>query len=59
MPRDRLWRAARWLAAVGLLLFVDGDMPPGRYTMIHRGATLTDAEADRLVAALAAMDDGR
>jgi hypothetical protein len=38
---------------------VEGSMPPGRYTLVHRGATLTDAEADRLVAALAAMDEGR
>jgi hypothetical protein len=34
-------------------------MPPGQYTMIHRGATLTDDEADRLVAALTAMDASR
>jgi Haem-binding domain len=38
---------------------VDGEMPPSRYTLIHRGATLTDAEADRLVAALTAMDEAR
>jgi hypothetical protein len=38
---------------------VEGSMPPGRYTLVHRRATLTDAEADRLVAALAAMDEGR
>lgn len=38
---------------------VDGDMPPGRYTAIHRGATLTDEEAERLVAALEAMDEQR
>jgi hypothetical protein len=45
-------------AAHGIL---DGTMPPDRYTMIHRGARLTDDEADRLVAALQAMgagDDG-
>ena len=38
---------------------VDGDMPPGRYTAIHRGATLTEDEAERLVAALEAMDEQR
>lgn len=36
----------------------DGSMPPRQYTLIHRGATLSDAEADRLVAALEAMDTG-
>ena len=34
-------------------------MPPDRYTMIHRGARLTDAEADRLVAALRVLDEER
>lgn len=38
---------------------LEGDMPPDRYTMIHRGASLTDAEADHLVAALEAMDEQR
>ena len=38
---------------------VDGAMPPGRYTMIHRGARLSDDEADVLVAALEAMDAAR
>ena len=36
-----------------------GPMPPGRYTMIHRGARLSDDEADVLVAALEAMDAAR
>lgn len=36
----------------------DGSMPPGQYTLVHRGATLSDAEADQLIAALEAMDDG-
>ncbi|HEV7759791.1 MAG TPA: heme-binding domain-containing protein [Acidimicrobiales bacterium] len=35
----------------------DGSMPPRQYTLVHRGATLSDAEVDRLVAALEAMDD--
>jgi hypothetical protein len=42
-------------------VILDGAMPPDRYTMVHRGARLTDDEADRLVAALQAMgasDDG-
>ena len=36
----------------------DGAMPPSQYTMIHRGARLTAAEAEVLVAALEQMDDG-
>jgi Haem-binding domain len=34
----------------------EGSMPLDRYTGIHRGARLSDAEADRLVAALDALD---
>src|SRR5262245_3060601 len=34
----------------------DGSMPPGRYTMIHRDARLSDAEVQRLIDALEAMD---
>jgi hypothetical protein len=34
----------------------DGEMPPGRYTLLHRGAALSDAEAATLVDALEAMD---
>ena len=47
----------------------EGSMPLDRYTAIHRGARLSDAEADRLVTALKALgpadgsggdgDDGR
>ena len=40
-------------------VIADGAMPPGRYTMIHRGARLSDDEADVLVAALDAMDAAR
>jgi hypothetical protein len=38
----------------------DGEMPLGRYTMIHREAKLTVSEADTLIAALREMsgDDG-
>ena len=35
---------------------LEGSMPPDRYTMIHRGARLSDEEADRLVAALQQME---
>lgn len=35
----------------------DGAMPPSQYTMIHRGARLTDEEAQTLIAALERMDD--
>jgi hypothetical protein len=35
----------------------EGGMPPGRYTMIHRAARLTDTERDTLLRALLAMDD--
>lgn len=38
---------------------VAGSMPPDRYTMIHRGARLSDEEAQRLVDALAALDAQR
>jgi hypothetical protein len=35
----------------------EGTMPLDRYTMIHRGARLTDSEGDTLVRALQAMAD--
>ncbi len=35
----------------------EGSMPPSQYTMIHRGAALTDEEARVLIAALEEMDD--
>lgn len=38
---------------------LEGSMPPGQYTLIHRGARLTDAEADRLVAALEVLEGQR
>jgi hypothetical protein len=38
---------------------LDGSMPPDRYTIIHRDARLTDAEAERLVAGLRVLDEGR
>jgi hypothetical protein len=37
----------------------DGSMPPDQYTLVHRGAALTDDEVAVLVAALEAMDDDR
>ncbi len=36
----------------------EGDMPPGRYTMIHRDARLSDAERQQLIAALSQMSHG-
>ncbi|HEX6236161.1 MAG TPA: heme-binding domain-containing protein [Acidimicrobiales bacterium] len=36
---------------------LEGSMPPDRYTMIHRGATLTDAEAEELIRALQQIVD--
>jgi hypothetical protein len=33
----------------------EGEMPPGRYTMIHRDATLSASERDTLLRALIAM----
>jgi len=41
--------------AVDALL--DGSMPPERYTRLHADARLDDAEIERLVGALRAMDD--
>jgi heme-binding protein len=38
---------------------VDGAMPPDRYTLIHRDASLTDAEVATLVEALEAIDERR
>ena len=35
----------------------EGEMPPGKYTLIHRGAALTDEERDILVEALLTMSD--
>jgi Haem-binding domain len=35
----------------------EGTMPLPRYTLIHRDAVLSDAEVDKLVAALEAMED--
>jgi hypothetical protein len=36
----------------------DGEMPPGRFTMIHGDARLSDAERQLLIAALEQMSDG-
>ena len=36
---------------------LDGSMPPRRYTLLHPGAALSDAEKQALAAALEAMDD--
>jgi hypothetical protein len=37
-------------------LILDGSMPPGRYTMLHRDAELSDAEVAVLVDALEQLD---
>jgi hypothetical protein len=37
---------------------LEGEMPPGRYTLVHPDARLSDAEMAELVAALEQMDDG-
>jgi len=36
---------------------LDGTMPPGRYTIIHRDARLSDSEAEALVNALTRMEE--
>jgi heme-binding protein len=36
----------------------DGSMPPRRYVLVHPDASLSDADRQALVAALAAMDRG-
>ena len=35
-----------------------GSMPPTQYTIVHRDANLSDAEKQKLIAALNAMDGG-
>jgi hypothetical protein len=37
----------------------EGTMPLSRYTRIHRDAALSDAEVDKLIAALESMEDAR
>jgi hypothetical protein len=37
---------------------LDGEMPPGRYTIMHSDARLSDEEVDLLVGALEEMDEG-
>ena len=37
----------------------EGSMPPGRYTLVHRDAELSDAEAQELIAALQQMSADR
>jgi Haem-binding domain len=47
-----------WCCSRAIEEILDGSMPPDRYAVIHRGARLTDAEAERLVAGLRVLDDG-
>jgi heme-binding protein len=37
-------------------VIVSGGIPPARYTLIHRGATLSENEADALIEALLQME---
>jgi hypothetical protein len=37
----------------------NGSMPPDQYTIIHRDADLSDADKDKLIAALDAMNGGK
>jgi hypothetical protein len=37
----------------------DGSMPPGRYVLVHPDAALDDAERERLIQALEAMEGDR
>lgn len=37
----------------------DGEMPPTQYTLVHRGASLTEDEAAKLIAAMQTMDDSQ
>ena len=58
--RDRLnfsnWGEDAGRADDAIESIEDGEMPLGRYTLIHRDATLTTEERDVLVQALLAMD---
>jgi hypothetical protein len=51
------WEESRGEADDAIETIEEGEMPLDQYTMIHRSARLTDAEAERLVAALDQMDD--
>jgi hypothetical protein len=60
--RDELnfsdWEDAQGEADDAIDAIEEGSMPPGRYTLIHRDASLSDEERDVLVGALLAMSDG-
>ena len=57
--RDELnfsdWSEAADEAGDAVDMVAAGEMPPGTYTLIHRGAALTEEEADVLIAALIEM----
>jgi Haem-binding domain len=59
--RDELnfsdWDDAEGEADDAIEAIEEGSMPPGRYTLIHRDASLSDEERDVLVGALLAMSD--
>lgn len=52
------WPAGAEEAEDAVDTVLDGEMPPDRYTLVHRDARLTDAEVDELVRALARMTGG-
>jgi hypothetical protein len=57
--RDELnfsnWAESREDIDYAIESIADGEMPPRRYTLIHRNATLTTEEADTLISALLQM----
>jgi hypothetical protein len=58
------WPAYSYVAPMSWLVRRDVEsghrsMPPSQYTLVHRGARLTDEEAATLVAALRRMDEAR
>ena len=52
------WSEARDEAGDAVDMIAAGNMPLSRYTLIHRGARLTDEESDVLIAALIEMGRG-
>lgn len=52
------WPEARDEVDDAIETLLEGEMPPGRYTAIHRGAALSDAEVAALVKALDQMAGG-
>jgi len=61
--RDELnfsdWERDDGEADDGAEAIAEGSMPPRRYTLLHRDADLSDAEAEELIDALLEMDENR